>query len=66
VRATINGRESELPDGLTVHDLLGLLGSPAGGIAVACNDRVVRRGEYETNPIREGDRIEIITAAAGG
>jgi len=66
MRATINGRMRDLPDSLTVGSLLELLGSRRSGVAVAHNDRVVRRGEYDTQAVCEGDRLEIIEAAAGG
>lgn len=66
MKATINGENRELPDELTVGRLLEMLGAPRTGIAVACNDRVVRRDEYDRAQLREGDRIEIIKAAAGG
>jgi sulfur carrier protein len=66
VKATINGRLHELPDELTVGSLLTLLGSKRNGIAVARNDRVVRRGEYDTQYVYDGDRLEIIEAVAGG
>ncbi len=66
VKATINGYPRELPGELTVGALLELLGSPRTGVAVARNDRVVRRSEYQSDVVREGDRIEIIAAVAGG
>jgi sulfur carrier protein len=66
VRATINGCVRERPDDLSVAALLELLGSAPTGVAVACNDRVVRKMEYETQRVRDGDRIEIIEAVAGG
>jgi len=66
VKAIINGENRELPEELTVGRLLEMLGTPRTGIAVACNDRVVRRDEYDRAQLREGDRIEIIKAAAGG
>ena len=66
MKATINGEARELPDGMTVSALLALLGAPRSGIAVARNDEVVRRSEYDTSPVREGDAIEIIKAVAGG
>jgi sulfur carrier protein len=62
----VNGRLRELPDELTVAALLELLGSARNGIAVARNDRVVRRVHYETEHVRDGDRLEIIEAVAGG
>jgi thiamine biosynthesis protein ThiS len=66
VKATINGEPRELPEKLSVGALLELLGAPRAGIAVARNDRVVRRVEYDTHTIEDGDRIEIIKAVAGG
>jgi thiamine biosynthesis protein ThiS len=66
VKATINGRTRELPDELTVGELLEFLGSPRTGIAVARNDRVVRRDEYDAQRLHDGDRLEIIEAVAGG
>jgi len=66
VRATINGEARDLPDELTVGALLALLGVPLAGVAVARNDRVVRRVDYEAHAIEDGDRIEIIKAVAGG
>lgn len=66
MKAKINGESRELPDGFTVAALLDLLGTPSSGIAVARNDRVVRRSEYATHALAEGDHIEIIKAVAGG
>lgn len=66
MKATINGRIRELPEELTVGSLLALLGSSTVGIAVARNDRVVRRAEYATQRVCDGDVVEIIEAAAGG
>jgi len=66
VKATINGEMRELPERLTVGALLELLGTPRNGIAVARNDRVVRRVDYDTHVLEDGDRVEIIRAVAGG
>jgi sulfur carrier protein len=66
VKATVNGELREMPDGATVGSLLEILGTARTGIAVARNDRVVRRGEYDSDRIADGDRIEIIKAVAGG
>ena len=63
----VNGerRELSLADA-TLAEVLAALGIEARGIAVACNDRVVRRGEFAQQRIAEGDRIEIVRAVAGG
>jgi sulfur carrier protein len=66
VKATINGEARELPSGITIAALLEQLGIVRSGIAVAKNERVVRRVEYESSTIGEGDTVEIIKAVAGG
>lgn len=66
MKAQVNGEPHEFPGALTVAALLELLGSPATGIAVARNDRVVPRSDYATADVCDGDRIEIIVAVAGG
>lgn len=64
--ATVNGKVRELRENMTVGELLALLGTSRSGIAVACNDAVIRRGAYDEHRLAEGDRIEIIKAVAGG
>lgn len=66
MKASINGREHDLPDDLTVAELLVHLQAPERGIAVAKNDRVVRRALFNQERVSEGDRVEIIRAVAGG
>ncbi len=66
MKATINGEPCDLPSGTTVANLLERLGVMRSGIAVAKNARVVRRGEYESIEIADGDAVEIIKAVAGG
>jgi sulfur carrier protein len=66
VRTIVNGVERELPEGTTVAVLLDMLGVPPSGVAVARNDRVVRRAEYSVHTLADGDHIEIIKAVAGG
>lgn len=66
MKVSINGEQHEIPDGLSVAELLAHLQTPERGIAVAKNDRVVRRSTFEAERIGEGDRIEIIKAVAGG
>jgi sulfur carrier protein len=66
MQITVNGADREVADNCTVLALLEQLNAPPRGIAVARNDRVVPRSKFETEALREGDRIEIIKAVAGG
>lgn len=37
-----------------------------GGIAVAINNTVIPKGDWENTPLNENDKLMIITATAGG
>lgn len=65
---TVNGVSRDVPDALTVDALLQTLGRDPEqpGVAVAVGTRVIRRAEWPTTPLADGDRVEIITAAQGG
>ncbi|MBV9272200.1 MAG: sulfur carrier protein ThiS [Candidatus Eremiobacteraeota bacterium] len=66
MKVSVNGQVREIPEGSTVASLLAQLEAPGPGIAVARNDAVVRRAMFGSEPLDEGDRIEIIKAVAGG
>ncbi len=63
---TLNGESHELPDGATIHNLLAQYGRQDSGVAVAVNLDVVRRDEFDSTVLRDGDRIDIVTAVGGG
>ena len=66
MKATINGESREIRAEATVERILSDLHISPAGTAVAVNDRVVPKAEHATHRVREGDRIEIIVAVAGG
>ncbi|MHB8330095.1 MAG: sulfur carrier protein ThiS [Acidimicrobiales bacterium] len=66
LNVVVNGEHHELSDGATVADVVaGWCRSP-DGIAVACNRGVVPRSAWGATILAAGDRLEIVTAAAGG
>ena len=66
MRATVNGEQRILDLGTTVGRLLRELGVGETGIAVAVNDRIVRKAAFDEHALRDGDSVEIIRAVAGG
>lgn len=52
--------------GRSVAEVLELLGLETRGVAIARNGDVVPRSQWGEVRLTEGDRIEIVTAAAGG
>ena len=63
---TVNGKEMELPDGLTVEGLLDRLKVRRPYTAVALNREVAPRSSYAQTRLQEGDRVEIVRPMGGG
>ena len=66
MRMTINGEPRDVPDGATIAELLAELELRTDGLALALNEDVVPRTEHTVRRLRDGDRVEIIVAVAGG
>lgn len=65
----INGETTTLPDSGALVDVLrahGIDPSAARGVAVAVNERIVRRGDWIGKTLSSGDEVEIVTARQGG
>ncbi|GAB3491315.1 sulfur carrier protein ThiS [Nocardiopsis coralliicola] len=63
---TVNGEHRAYPDGSTVGDVVRALTQAPGGVAAAVNDAVVRRGSWDSAPLADGDRVDVVTAVQGG
>jgi thiazole synthase len=67
MRILLNGQKKEIPAGLKVDGLVAHLGfDPAGGVAVAVNDEVIRRDDWTATAVHAGDRVELVRAMSGG
>ncbi len=65
-RIFLNGEPREV-EAASVAALLAELGmAERGGVAVELNAEVVPRSQHAAQPLREGDRVEIVTMMAGG
>ena len=67
IRITLNGKSLECTQGASVKELLVQQGlGDIQGIAVAVNNRVVRRQNWEITELVSGDSVVILTAVQGG
>ena len=64
----VNGAEVAATVGATVAEIVGAtgVGPESRGIAVALDGEVVRRADWATTVVRDGQRIEVLTAVQGG
>lgn len=66
MRVTINGKSRELPDAMSLLEYVSSLGVNPAMIAVAYNGEVLRRDEWLSVTLSDGDRLEIVRAVGGG
>lgn len=67
VQVTINRESFMLPGAGTLADVLSLLEiSRPDGIAIAVNDNVIPRGEWEQYRLQPADKVFVIRATQGG
>lgn len=65
----VNGEHMEAEEQVPITWILAEGGhdpDSVRGIAVALNDRVVRREDWGTTMVDRGDRVEIVSARQGG
>ena len=66
MQVTVNGRPHEVPDDVSVRQLLDHLGLSLGPVAVEINREIVPRASHPTHRITGGDTIEIVHLVGGG
>ena len=66
MKITVNGAERETEEGSSVAGVVAAVTGRPAGVAVALNDQVVPRADWNTTIVREADRIEVLTAVQGG
>ncbi len=62
----LNGEAHDLPDGLTVADLLVRLDLAGKRVAVELNLDIVPRSQHASTRLQDGDRVEVVHAIGGG
>ena len=66
ITLSVNGESRQVEAGMSLPDLLGVLGVDRRVVAVAHNGEVIPRQEYDRVVLQEGDRIEIVRMVGGG
>ena len=62
----LNGALRDIAEDSHVADVVALVSDARHGIAVALNDTVVPRGDWQTTMLAPADRVEVLTAVQGG
>ena len=67
MRIQINGEQREFPQSsLSLDELIDTLSLAPQRIAVEVNKAIVRRNDWATTRLKDGDQIEIVHFVGGG
>ncbi|HEX7313698.1 MAG TPA: sulfur carrier protein ThiS [Pyrinomonadaceae bacterium] len=66
MRVELNGDSMELDEGTTLSVLVEQLSLAPERVAVELNREVVRRADWPSTNLSEGDRVEIVHFVGGG
>jgi sulfur carrier protein len=66
MQAVINGETRSIPFVSNVLELIEHLGILERRIAVELNGTIIRRKDWDTTPVSDRDRVEIVQFVGGG
>jgi len=66
MKVIINGEEKEIKEGTKIGELLKELGIEDKTMASAVNMEVVKKEDWDSHTIQEGDKIEFLHFVGGG
>ena len=66
MRLILNGESLETSDGATITGLLHDLGIEPGRVAVEVNLSIIKRADYASFHLKDGDTVEIVNFVGGG
>jgi thiamine biosynthesis protein ThiS len=62
----VNGESKEVADSIAVASLIALLELKPERLAIEVNRRIIRRAEWDSTRLAEGDKVEIVHFVGGG
>ena len=66
MKIKLNGKDHTLEEALNIEQLLASIGLAGKPVVVELNQKALFPREYAGSVLEDGDRVEIITIAAGG
>ena len=66
MKIQLNGEPAEVPDAVTIEQLLERLGVDPRRVAVEHNLTIIKRHRQAETVITEGDEVEIVNFVGGG
>ena len=62
----LNGEVRKITDGIAINALIIELGLKPERLAVEVNQRIIRKADWPSTTLAEGDKVEIVHFVGGG
>ncbi len=62
----LNGEKTDIQDNLTVEGLLNHLEIETARVAVEVNLNIIKKNDFQSCVLKDGDKIEIVNFVGGG
>jgi thiamine biosynthesis protein ThiS len=62
----VNGKDKHVEDNTILGGLISAQDINPEHVVAAVNDRIVMPPDYSSTPLREGDRVDLMTFVGGG
>lgn len=66
MRITLNGKETEIQENMTLEKLLDQMKLKPQMVACELNSKIIKRNAFAVMPICNGDHLEILQMIGGG
>ncbi|MBI4431178.1 MAG: sulfur carrier protein ThiS [Candidatus Omnitrophica bacterium] len=66
MQVRLNGELKEIKEGLSIEELLNVLGFHARAVVVELNRSIVRFPQFGSTALKSGDEVEVVRIVGGG
>jgi len=66
IAIVLNGEPKEISEGKSIMDLVDSLNLPAERLAVEHNLKIIKRANWNSQALEDGDKVEIVQFVGGG
>ena len=66
IQIFLNGERREISETIKIDELLEIFSLPSQRVAIELNNVVVRRTDWPTTDVNDGDKLEVVHFVGGG
>lgn len=66
INILVNGKEETIDQQISILELLDVKGIKKEAVAIELNDQIIKKSDYDSVVLKDGDRVEIVSYMGGG